>query len=78
VTDSDVITILTCYPNGLTFPLPNRQPFTWWMSRKKWPIFSGRVSNGTWPRMTIRSKQWYTKASGLPNSFAKVSLGSFL
>src|SRR5262250_2930305 len=25
--------------------------------------------------MTIRSKQWYTKASRLPNSFAKVSIG---
>ena len=34
-------------------------------------MFSGRVSKGTWPRMTIRSKQSYTKASGLPNSFAK-------
>ena len=25
--------------------------------------------------MTIRSKQWYTKASRLPNSFVKVSIG---
>src|SRR5215472_15290515 len=25
--------------------------------------------------MTIRSKQWYTKASRLPNSLAKVSIG---
>src|SRR5437879_13411706 len=25
--------------------------------------------------MTMRSKQWYTKASRLPNSFAKVSIG---
>src|SRR6516162_9473348 len=25
--------------------------------------------------MTIRSKQWYTKARRLPNSFAKVSIG---
>jgi hypothetical protein len=25
--------------------------------------------------MTIRSKQWYTKVSRLPNSFAKVSIG---
>src|SRR3974390_1354147 len=27
------------------------------------------------PRMTRRSKQWYTKLSRLPNSFAKVSIG---
>src|ERR1700730_14556597 len=38
-------------------------------------MFSGRVSKGGWPRMPIRSKQWYTKASRLPNSFAKVSIG---
>src|SRR3954463_6940851 len=38
-------------------------------------MFSGRVSNGMWPRMTMRSKQWYTKASTLPNSVAKVSIG---
>src|SRR5215470_19166193 len=25
--------------------------------------------------MTIRSKQWYTKASKLPNSLAKISIG---
>src|SRR6516162_2368519 len=37
--------------------------------------FSGRVSSGRWPRMTRRSKQWYTKLSRLPNSFAKVSIG---
>jgi hypothetical protein len=28
--------------------------------------------------MTTRSKQWYTKASKLPNSFANVSIGSSL
>src|SRR5947209_6862798 len=37
-------------------------------------IFSGRVSSGIWPRMTMRSKQWYAKASRLPNSVAKVSI----
>src|SRR5262249_2946615 len=37
--------------------------------------FSGRVSSGTWPRMTIRSKQWYTKASRLPNNRTKSSIG---
>jgi hypothetical protein len=29
-------------------------------------MFSGCVSNGRWPRITIRSKQWYTNASRLP------------
>src|SRR3954453_24108505 len=37
-------------------------------------MFSGRVNSGMWPRMTMRSKQWYTKASTLPNSVAKVSI----
>src|SRR5271165_7094658 len=27
------------------------------------------------PRMTMRSKQWYTKTSRLPNSLGKVSIG---
>src|SRR5215472_2169336 len=47
----------------------------WCRSRKKWTMFSGRVNKGMWPRMTMRSKQWYTKASRLPNSVAKVSIG---
>src|SRR5216684_9039005 len=38
-------------------------------------MFSGRVSRGRYPRMTMRSKQWYTKETRLPNSFAKVSIG---
>src|SRR5215469_12494659 len=38
-------------------------------------MFSGRVSSGTWPRMTMRSKQWYTKASRLPNNRTKSSIG---
>ena len=41
-------------------------------SRKKCTMFSGRVSSGRWPRMTIRSKQWYTNASRLPNSRASI------
>ena len=48
---------------------------TWWMSQKKWTMFSGRVSKAKGPKMTIRSKQWYTKASRLPNSLAKISIG---
>src|SRR5579863_9586693 len=36
---------------------------------------SGRVSSGKYPWMTMRSKQWYTKASRLPNSLQKVSIG---
>src|ERR1700729_3944719 len=47
----------------------------WCTSRKKWTMFSGRVSRGMCPRMTMRSKQWYTKTSRLPNSFVKVSIG---
>src|SRR5215472_8922544 len=43
-------------------------------SRKKCTMFSGRVSRGKWPRMTIRSKQWYTNASRLPNSRANSSI----
>src|SRR5437660_588838 len=44
-------------------------------SRKKWTMCSGRVSSGKYSWMTIRSKQWYTKASRLPNSLQKVSIG---
>src|SRR5215468_10882705 len=44
-------------------------------SRKKWTMFSGRVSSGKWPRMTMRSKQWYTRATRLPNSLANSSIG---
>src|SRR6266853_1530674 len=44
-------------------------------SRKKWTICSGRVSSGRYPWMTMRSKQWYTKASRLPNSLQKASIG---
>src|SRR5579863_8284748 len=47
----------------------------WCTSRKKWTMFSGRVNRGMCPRMTMRSKQWYTKASRLPNSLVKVSIG---
>src|SRR5882762_4159440 len=36
---------------------------------------AGRVSSGIYPWMTMRSKQWYTKASRLPNSLVKVSIG---
>src|SRR5437773_1506991 len=38
-------------------------------------MFSGRVNRGMCPRMTMRSKQWYTKTSRLPNSLVKVSIG---
>src|ERR1700736_968766 len=44
-------------------------------SRKKCTMFSGRVSKGKWPRMTMRSKQWYTKVSRFPNSRANSSIG---
>src|SRR5215469_13773633 len=44
-------------------------------SRKKCTMFSGRVSSGKWPRMTIRSKQWYTKVSRSPNSRMNSSIG---
>jgi hypothetical protein len=27
---------------------------TWWMSWKKWMMFSGRVSNVKWPRIVRR------------------------
>jgi hypothetical protein len=27
------------------------------------------------PRMTVRSRQWYTNTTRLPNSLAKVSIG---
>src|ERR1051326_8753052 len=47
----------------------------WWTSRKKWTMFSGRVSSGMCPRITMRSKQWYTKASRLPNSLTNDSIG---
>src|SRR5919197_4873547 len=47
-------------------------PYT---SRKKWTRCSGRVNSGRYPWMTMRSKQWYTKASRLPNSLQKVSIG---
>src|SRR5919201_1444271 len=46
-----------------------------WTSRKKCTMCSGRVSSGRYPWMTMRSKQWYTKASRLPNSLQKVSVG---
>src|ERR1041384_3559952 len=47
----------------------------WGTSRKKWTMFSGRVSSGMCPRITMRSKQWYTKASRLPNSLTNDSIG---
>src|SRR6266576_2280578 len=39
---------------------------------------AGRVSSGIYPWMTMRSKQWYTKASRLANSLVKVSIGPLL
>src|SRR6266852_4587469 len=38
-------------------------------------MFSGRVSRGRYPSTTMRSKQWYTKATRLPNNFVNVSIG---
>src|ERR1700682_819012 len=46
-----------------------------WTSRKKCTMCSGRVRSGMCPRMTMRSKQWYTNTTRLPNSLAKVSIG---
>src|SRR6201987_5133135 len=46
-------------------------------SPKKCTMFSGRVSSGKWPRMTIRSKHWYTKVSRLPNNRVNSSIGPF-
>src|SRR5215469_14868453 len=39
-------------------------------------MFSGRVSSGMYPRMRMRSKQWYTKASRLPNSVVNSSIAA--
>src|SRR6266478_756039 len=39
---------------------------------------AGRVSSGIYPWMTMRSKQWYTKASRLANSLVKGSIGPLL
>src|SRR5258708_36658474 len=38
-------------------------------------MFSGRVNRGRYPSTTMRSKQWYTKATRLPNNFVNVSIG---
>src|ERR1700740_744976 len=46
-------------------------------SPKKCTMFSGRVSRGKWPRMTIWSKQWYTNVSRLPNNRVNSSIGPF-
>src|SRR6266849_10965208 len=43
--------------------------------RKKYTTCSGRDKPLRYPLMTIRSKQWYTKTSRLPNSFVNVSIG---
>src|SRR5207237_7195861 len=43
--------------------------------RKKYTTCSGRDKPLRYPFMTIRSKQWYTKTSRLPNSFVNVSIG---
>src|SRR5947208_17087153 len=44
-------------------------------SRKKYTTCSGRDKPLRYPLMTMRSKQWYTKTSRLPNSFVNVSIG---
>src|SRR5437016_11253962 len=43
--------------------------------RKKYTTCSGRDKPLRYPLMTIRSKQWYTKTSRLPNSLVNVSIG---
>src|SRR5436190_3607462 len=43
--------------------------------RKKYTNCAGRDKPLRYPLMTIRSKQWYTKTSRLPNSFVNVSIG---
>src|SRR5947207_13119716 len=43
--------------------------------QKKYTTCSGRDKPLRYPLMTIRSKQWYTKTSRLPNSFVNVSIG---
>src|SRR6266852_3699466 len=43
--------------------------------RKKYTTCSGRDKPLRYPLMTIRSKQWYTNTSRLPNSFVNVSIG---